>query len=79
MYRPCGRHCLLLPMVSSLYYLYVCSVIVTFICIKKTFERTLGSMKHPGKFFEHCSIKSGTYLSKRYLNFSRKLEEVQNC
>ena len=35
MYRPWDSHCLLLPMVSSLYFLYVCSVIVTFVCIKK--------------------------------------------
>ena len=34
MYRPWGSHCLLLPMVSSLYCLYVCSVVVAFICIK---------------------------------------------
>ena len=34
MYRPWGSHSLLLPMVSSLYCLYVCSVIVTFIGIK---------------------------------------------
>ena len=35
LYRPRGSHCLLLPMVSSLYCLNVCIVIVTFICIKK--------------------------------------------
>ena len=34
MYRPQGSHSLLPPMVPSLYYLYLCSVIVTFICIK---------------------------------------------
>ena len=39
MYRPWGSHCLLLPMVLSLYCLFVCSVIVTFICIKKQYMR----------------------------------------
>ena len=35
MYRPWGSHSHLLPMVSSSYCLYVCSVIVSFICVKK--------------------------------------------
>ena len=35
MYRPWRSHCLFLPMVSSLYCLYVGSVIVACICIKK--------------------------------------------
>ena len=35
MCRPWGSHSHLLPMASSLYCLYVCSVVVAFICIKK--------------------------------------------
>ena len=38
MYRPWSSLCLLLPMVSSLYCLYECSVIVAFICIENFFN-----------------------------------------
>ena len=38
MYRPWGSHSHLLPMVSPIYCLCVCSVIVASICIKKIFR-----------------------------------------
>ena len=38
MYRPWGSHCLLLPMVSSLHCLHVCSVIVIFMCMTKKLQ-----------------------------------------
>ena len=63
MYRPWGSHSQLLPMVSSLYSLYVCSVIVAFICIKKLY---LPKGKK-SSLLENIPACVHDYISKSYL------------
>ena len=56
MYRPWGSHCLLLPMVSSLYCLYVYCVIVTFICIKKADLELYLFLHFPLRLITHSNV-----------------------